>query len=147
LLLAGVESSDYLGLELGVEVNLPVTITVCDTCKRDDWQAETRSDTDGERLAEALERLTKVQKDVNIVRHSCLMGCERACNVAIQGRPLTYVLGKFEPGEESALAIVDYARLYGESETGQVPYKMWPQGVKGHFVARIPLLSHPKTPK
>jgi predicted metal-binding protein len=46
----------------------------------------------------------------------------------------------FKPSEASAEAIVEYAELHAASETGRVPFKQWPQGVKGHFVARIPAL-------
>jgi predicted metal-binding protein len=50
------------------------------------------------------------------------------------------VLGHFAPTDASAEAVIDYARLHAESPTGQVPLKQWPQGVKGHFVARIPAI-------
>lgn len=97
--------------------------------------------TGGEILAEHVERYA-TDKDVTVKRQSCLMGCERHCNIAIQAEgKLTYVLGKFDPNEISAEAIVEYAERHAESESGQVPYKQWPQGVKGHFVARIPSLN------
>lgn len=69
------------------------------------------------------------------------MGCTRACNVAVQGAgKLAYTLGMFEPTPEAAEAICDWAALHAESETGIVPYRQWPEGVKGHFVTRhLPL--------
>ena len=39
---------------------------------------------------------------------------------------------------EAARALLDYAVAYGESEHGRVPFKQWPQGVKGHFITRTP---------
>ena len=67
------------------------------------------------------------------------MGCERHCNTAITAPgKLTYVLGMFTPTDASAEAVVEYAEAHAASETGRVPFKQWPQGVKGHFVARIP---------
>lgn len=96
--------------------------------------------TGGEILAEHVERIA-ADAGITVRRQSCLMGCERHCNIAIQGDDkLTYVLGKFAPDADSAAAIVEYAERHVESETGQVPFKQWPQGVKGHFVARIPAL-------
>jgi len=78
---------------------------------------------------------------VELRRVSCLMGCDHGCNIAIQGHEkLTYVLGRFEAEPASADAILEYAGLHAQSETGQVPFKQWPQGVKGHFVSRIPAL-------
>ena len=121
---------------------MTTTIFVCDTCR---YSAESKTDPDGvtggELLATEIEALAAGMRDLEVRRQSCLMGCERHCNTAI-GAPgkLTYVLGMFAPGLESAEAVVDYARLHAASETGQVPFKQWPQGVKGHFVARVPAL-------
>ena len=44
---------------------------------------------------------------------------------------------RMEPLEEAAEAIVEYATKHAASESGQVPYREWPQGVKGHFVTRM----------
>ena len=55
---------------------------------------------------------------------------------------LNYTLGSFDPAQEDAEGIVAYARLHAQSETGQVPYREWPQAIKGHFVTR-----HPPLPK
>ena len=33
-----------------------------------------------------------------------------------------------------------YAEKHAESETGQVPFREWPQAIKGHFVTRHPPL-------
>lgn len=116
-------------------------ITICETCKRADWDAEKTSQPDGERLAELVEKAAQSVDSISVRRHSCLMGCDFACNVAIQSSgKLDYVLGTFEPTEESAQGIVDYAALYADSKTGQVPYKTWPQAIKGHFRARLPKL-------
>jgi predicted metal-binding protein len=49
-------------------------------------------------------------------------------------------MGDFDALEESAAGIVEYARLHSESTSGQVPFKQWPQAVKGHFVSRLPVL-------
>lgn len=115
-------------------------ITVCDTCKRDDWSAETHARPHGEDLAELVERQAE-GRDVKTRRVSCLMGCSHGCNVAIQAQgKLAYTLGRFEPGPEAADAIVEYAEMHAQSDTGRVPFREWPQGVKGHFVTRHPPL-------
>ena len=49
---------------------------------------------------------------------------------------LCYTLGRFEVSEDAAQGIVDYAVAHADSVTGQVPYREWPQAVKGHFVTR-----------
>jgi predicted metal-binding protein len=111
-------------------------ITICDTCKCDGWDAERDRDTDGEKLAALIEAAAG-DGVVKTRRVSCTMGCERACNVIVQGSgKIGYSLGKFAATAEDAQAIVDYAGMHAESETGQVPFRTWPQGVKGHFVSR-----------
>lgn len=120
------------------------TIFVCDTCRySEDLKTDTDGRTGGEILAGLVEEIAAGRSDVDIQRQSCLMGCDRHCNTAIAAPgKLTYVLGTFEPGREAASAVVEYAALHAESATGQVPFKQWPQGVKGHFVARIPALEN-----
>lgn len=119
-------------------------ITICDTCKREGWDAETASRTDGEALAEQVEAAAAGVEGIKTRRVSCLMGCSHGCNVAIQGEgKLAYTLGRFDPAEDGAAqAIVDYAALHAQSDSGQVPFRQWPLGVKGHFVTR-----HPPLPK
>jgi predicted metal-binding protein len=119
---------------------MTTTIFVCDTCR---YSAEHRTGpgekTGGEMLAERIEQLASAAPGIEVRRQSCLMGCEGFCNTAVTAPgKLTYVLGRFAPTDASAEAVVDYARLHAASATGQVPFRQWPPGVKGHFVARIP---------
>lgn len=117
-------------------------ITVCETCKRDGWDPAQSSMTDGEHLATLVESAAAAgYPAIAVRRHACLMGCTRACNVAVQGAgKLAYTLGMFEPTSEAADAICAWAALHAESESGVVPYRQWPEGVKGHFVTRHPSL-------
>lgn len=116
-------------------------ITICETCKRDGWEAGAMTRTDGEVLATLIEDAAGTKDQVRTRRVSCTMGCERACNVIVQGAgKIGYSLGKFDPAPEAAQAIVDYALMHAASATGQVPFREWPAGVKGHFVSRhVPL--------
>jgi len=112
-------------------------ITICDTCKRENWDPSVQPLTDGEILAGLIESRAEAA-GVKTRRVSCMMGCARACNVAVQGPgKLAYVLGTFEPTAENAKAIVQYAALHQGSENGQVSYRQWPQAVKGHFTTRM----------
>lgn len=116
-------------------------ITVCDTCKGDDWNAETDSITDGEKLAEAVEAAAAGTQDVKVRRVSCLMGCSHSCNIAVQAPgKLAYTLGRFEPTDDAAAGIVDYASKHAASQTGQVPFREWPPAIKGKFITRHPPL-------
>ncbi|WP_439142019.1 DUF1636 family protein [Planktotalea sp.] len=116
-------------------------ITVCDTCKHDDWNAETQPQTDGELLAEAVEKAANGADGVKTRRVSCLMGCSHSCNIAIQAPgKLAYTLGKFDSSEDAAMGIVEYASKHAASDTGQVPFREWPKAIKGHFITRHPPL-------
>ena len=118
---------------------MTVTIFVCDTCKVTEEEKTRDGKTGGEMLAEAVEAQAAATPELTVRRTSCLMGCDRHCNIALSATgKLTYVLGRFEPTEEAAAAIVEYAGLYSGSDSGVVPYRQWPQGVKGHFIARVP---------
>jgi predicted metal-binding protein len=114
-------------------------ITICDTCKRDDWDAASGNPTDGEIFAEMIEAAAENAPNVRTRRVSCLMGCKNACNVTIQNpAKLSYTLGQFDPEVDAAEGIVTYATAHAASPLGQVPYREWPQAIKGHFVTRHP---------
>lgn len=125
---------------------MSTTITICDTCKLEGWDAETAGITDGEALAALIEvEAAKSGGAVKTRRFSCLMGCSRACNVSIQAAgKLNYTLGDFKPDVEAAKGIVEYAALHADSKSGQVPYRTWPIAIKGHFVTRHPPLADPE---
>lgn len=132
--------------------NQATWITICDTCKRDDWSERGMAVTDGETLAEMIEAAVAGTRDetrggaIRTRRTSCLMGCDHGCNVAIQAPgKLAYTLGRFEPCTEAAEGIVAYALGHASSATGQVPYREWPVAVKGHFVTRHPPLPEDPT--
>ena len=116
-------------------------ITICDTCKREGWEEGDMAQSDGERLAALIEaRAAALESPVRVKtrRTSCLMGCTHGCNLSIQAPgKLAYTLGRFTPDAEAADAIVAYAELHAQSVSGQVPYRQWPQGVKGHFITRM----------
>lgn len=116
------------------------TITVCTTCRN----AVNRETQQGEPTGEAfLDRVRRTTEGSGIAVRgvACLMGCTHGCNVAISGPgKMTYVLGRFDGTDDDAAALVDYATQHAASNTGTVPFRQWPQGVKGHFVARVPPL-------
>lgn len=114
----------------------PTWITICETCKLPDWAERGMDKTDGEILAEAIEQRAAAA-GIKTRRVACTMGCERACNIIVQGAgKIGYSLGKFDGNDADAEAIVSYATQHAASPSGQVPFRDWPQGVKGHFVSR-----------
>ena len=116
-------------------------ITVCDTCKREGWETGAMLQTDGERLAALVEAVADGATTLRTRRFSCLMGCTHGCNVTVQATgKQNYTLGRFEATAEAAEGIVAWAALHAASEAGLVPYRQWPEAVKGHFVTRHPPL-------
>ena len=63
---------------------MPTVITICETCKREDWKDKGLKEADGFELANLIESLPKPKENILIRRHSCLMGCNHGCNVVIQ---------------------------------------------------------------
>lgn len=119
-------------------------VTICDTCKREGWEKSGMTETDGEILARLVEAAA-LGTEVETRRVSCLMGCQHSCNIAVQAAgKLAYTLGAFTPDQEAAEAIVAYAKANAQSESGQVPYRSWPEAVKGHFITRHPPLEEDK---
>lgn len=116
-------------------------ITVCDTCKREGWPGPAEgAEPPGARLAALVEAAAQ-GSGLRTRRTNCLMGCDHGCNVAVQAPgKLGYTIGRFEPTAEAAHGIVAWAALHAASGTGQVPYRLWPAAVKGHFVTRHPPL-------
>lgn len=122
-------------------------VTVCETCRLkevatpDATGADVTADvpTHGARLHALVADALSQNNSVDVQSQRCLMACGRACTVSISAPgKMSYVLGGFRPVAEDVAAIVDYVGEYQRSETGVVPFRSWPQGIKGHFVARIP---------
>jgi len=53
---------------------MTTTITICDTCKLEGWDAKTAGITDGEALAALIEAKVATTGTVKARRFSCLMG-------------------------------------------------------------------------
>lgn len=118
-------------------------VVVCSTCR---LSADQRENDEGQRGGALLaQAMRQVQADepalagVTVQETSCLFACQRHCTVHLRapGR-VGYVLGDFTPDQDAARAILEYATLHAASDEGSVPYRQWPQGVKGHFITRTP---------
>ncbi|MGY2734050.1 DUF1636 domain-containing protein [Sphingomonas sp. UYP23] len=124
------------------EVRDGPAVVACNTCR---FSTDERDDgagvRGGARLVEALRAIQAEPgyQDVAVQEMPCLFACQEFCTVHLRAPgKVGYVLGRFEPSADAARAILDYARLYAESDAGQVAYRSWPAGVKGHFITRTP---------
>lgn len=118
-------------------------IVVCNTCRH---SAEARENEQGTRGGAQLAEQVRAMRDADprysaiaVQDMACLFACTEFCTVHIRAPgKVSYVLGRFTPDAQAAQAILDYALAYASSEHGRVPFKEWPQGVKGHFITRSP---------
>ena len=116
-------------------------LTVCTTCK---FSKESAYDKDGRTGGELLRNLLEDSRSVrglslDIVGHECLWACKHSCAVLLEDEKRTgYLAGYFSPEDKDAQAILDWCEAHERTEDGNVPFIEWPQGMRGHFIARIP---------
>lgn len=117
-------------------------LVICTTCK---FSPESKFGPDGRTGGQTL--LAAVQTvatrrgrmDIEIAPQECLWNCTRSCSVAIQDdQRFSYITGSNMPDEDQAEAILDWFDAHGATADGQVPFRQWPQRMRGHFIARIP---------
>ena len=118
-------------------------VVVCNTCRlAKDQPSDDGGRRGGQLLADLLRDVQKARPDyaaVAIQEMPCLFACGEHCTVHLRAPDkISYVLGRFAPTLKDATAILDYAAQYAASPEGVVPYRQWPEGVKGHFITRMP---------
>lgn len=118
-------------------------VVVCNTCRHaKDQPSDATGQRGGRVLADTLRGVQKSRPDyaaIAIQEMPCLFACGEHCTVHLRApKKISYVLGRFAPTPEDAAAILDYAVQYAASPEGVVPYRDWPEGVKGHFITRTP---------
>lgn len=123
--------------------SMTVELVVCETCRRPEDPPEAVRP--GAELVALMERALAEAPDlaaqVRLRPMRCLMICRRPCAVAVRSAArMSYVLGDFAPDEMTVETLTAYLRAYAATEDGIVPFKQWPQGVKGRFVSRLPPL-------
>lgn len=118
------------------------SIVFCTTCKySSDSKVNGDGVTGGELLAREMEALlaAKGRGDIKVERQECLWACTRHCNVLLRDSDrYSYLTGGFAPGQQSARDLLLWFDLHGQSKEGSVPFRQWPDGMRGHFIARIP---------
>ncbi|MDK2760088.1 MAG: DUF1636 domain-containing protein [Sphingopyxis sp.] len=118
-------------------------VVVCNTCRHSrEAQVDAEGARGGARLLAALKRLKQDDPryaGIAVQEMACLFACGDHCTVHLRAPDkVGYVLGRFHGDIASARAILDYAVHYAASPHGRVPYSLWPDGIKGHFITRTP---------
>jgi predicted metal-binding protein len=117
-------------------------VILCSTCK---YSADSKTGPDGRTGGETLIGHVRAAAsnatfgEVEILTQACLWNCTKPCSVIFRDtRRFSYVTGGHEPSMEQAEAILQWFVLHGQTEEGEVPFRAWPQRMRGHFIARIP---------
>jgi len=117
-------------------------IVFCTTCRFPDGKkVDAQGVTGGERLAREMESLLAEtgRDDIFIERQECLWSCSENCNVLLRDtEKFSYLTGRFAPERDSAQSLLAWFDLHGQSTEGAVPFRQWPDGMRGHFIARLP---------
>lgn len=121
-------------------------IIVCQTCKFSPMsKTDPQGRTGGEILTGHIEAVLAGRADVALQKQDCLWACSDHCNVMLSDTErFSYLAGRFTPERASAEAIVEWFDKHGESKTGQVGFREWPDGMRGHFIARLPVQGSPE---
>ncbi len=125
----------------------PCTIHVCTTCRRTREDLPEGFDRPGIALADALaSRLVGAGSAITVQPVECLSVCKRPCTVALSGEgKWTYVYGDLDP-QGAVETLISFARQYGASPDGVVPWRERPETIRKSVVARIPPLSIARQP-
>jgi predicted metal-binding protein len=117
-------------------------IVLCSTCRfSSDSKFGPDGRTGGALLTELIQESVRHSgtDDISIQTQPCLWNCSRPCSVILRdSERFTYVTGGHEPTQDQADAIVQWFVKHGATDTGEVPFREWPDRMRGHFIARLP---------
>jgi predicted metal-binding protein len=116
------------------------SIILCSTCR---YSAESKTGPDGRTGGEILIAHVREElagrNDVAVETQACLWNCKRHCSVVLRDDArFTYFTGEHAPTKQQAQAIITWFDMHGRTPTGEVPFREWPDEMRGHFIARIP---------
>jgi predicted metal-binding protein len=118
------------------------SLVLCNSCRFPDGRKFAEDGrTGGQTLIAALNDVlaTQGRTDVDVVEQTCLWNCTQSCSVVVRdSQRFSYITGKHEATHHQAEAILQWFDAHGQSDTGEVPFRQWPDAMRGHFIARIP---------
>jgi predicted metal-binding protein len=118
------------------------SLVLCNTCRFPDGRKLADDGRTGGQtlIAELRALLADIGRDdVDVVEQTCLWNCTQSCSVVIRDTErYSYITGKHAATRAQAEAILQWFDAHGATEQGEVPFKQWPDAMRGHFIARIP---------
>jgi predicted metal-binding protein len=117
---------------------------VCRTCATVYVEGKAQGKSGGQQLLEQLQKLHsdwELRDDFQIQDVECMSACSRSCAVSfVAPGKYTYLFGDL-PAQESAVAVLNCAKLYFANPQGYLPWADRPKPLKNGILARIPPVS------
>jgi predicted metal-binding protein len=114
---------------------------VCQSCHRSSEERPKHQPADGTRLLEQLQPLCTDQlqsNDLEIQPVGCLWTCDKPCAVAFSAPHKPIYLFTNLPIDETASALLQFGKRYLDSNTGDIPWKQFPEMLQSASIAKIP---------
>lgn len=126
---------------------MTVELYICEACRLPEAPADDTAPRPGAVLVEKVGAAFAADADlagVAVRSIRCLMNCKRPCTAHVRGPGrMGYVLGDLPADDSTVETLTAYLRAYLQTADGIVPFRQWPGGVRGRFIARIPPLPSP----
>ncbi len=116
------------------------TLFVCQSCHHSSERPKDQP-ADGTRLLEQLNTLDTEHIQSNefeIQPVGCLWTCDRPCAAALSAPHKPTYLFTHLPADDVALALLEFGKLYLSSNTGDIPWKQFPEVLQSVSIAKIP---------
>jgi predicted metal-binding protein len=114
------------------------TLFVCQSCHRSSEKSHKDQPTDGERLLAQLNSLfTEPSNELEIQPVGWLWTCDKPCAAAFSAPTKPTYLFTTLPTDETAPALLRFGNLYLNSNTGDIPWKQFPEVLQSASIAKI----------
>jgi len=112
---------------------------VCKSCHRSSEERPNDQPADGTRLLEQLNTLPTDQSNgFEIQPVGCLWTCDKPCAVAFSAPHKPTYLFTTLPTDATAPALLEFGKRYLDSNTGDIPWKQFPEALQSVSIAKIP---------
>jgi predicted metal-binding protein len=117
------------------------TLFVCQSCHHSSEERPNGQPADGACLLEQLNisRTEQLQSDhFEVQPVGCLWTCDKPCAVAFSAPHKPTYLFTNLPTDETAPTLLKFGKLYLNSNTGDIPWKQFPEALQSVSIAKIP---------
>ncbi|XPM58232.2 MAG: DUF1636 family protein [Leptolyngbya sp. IPPAS B-1204] len=119
------------------------TLFICQSCHHSSEERPENQPADGTRLLEQLNTLgaEHIQSsEFEIQPVGCLWTCDKPCAVAFSAPHKSTYLFTTLPTDETAPALLQFGKRYLDSNTGDIPWKQFPEALQSVSIAKIPAI-------